>query len=123
VCFFFFFFGVRGEEDELGELSCPQRAWVCVCVCEREREREVSLCNEIFESPFLDFMTDLRKGVSLQDTLVLPPHRRVMFDLPNFSWGSVPQKGALLSAAHEHVDVCQLKTPSGNIEDLPRRTF
>lgn len=116
----------------LGELFCSQNvpakcvcvcvyrlsvcACVCVCayVCVRESDQEngegkVSLCDEILKSLSLNFLTDLRRGSqSTQPVSFLSPTftYKIMFDLPGFSWGSNRQKEALLSAAHEHEDVC-----------------
>ena len=95
----------------LGELFCSQNV-PAQCVREREREREsgegkVSLCDEILKSLSLNFLTDLRRGSqSLLSQFPLPYLHKKMFDLPGFSWDSTHQKGALLSAAHEHEDVC-----------------
>lgn len=66
------FFGDRGEGCSLGasgglflppgnrgEVLACVHACVCVCVY---GEGKVSLCNEIFKSSFLGFLTDLRRG-------------------------------------------------------------
>ena len=65
---------------------------VCVCVCERERERvcvneegKANLCTEILKSPFLDFLTDLRRGSQLPGLLSPTFTFKITFDLPDFS--------------------------------------
>lgn len=70
-------------------------------------EGKASLCTEILKSPFLDILTDLKRGSQFPGFLSPTFTYKITFDLPGFSWGSTLQKLALLSAhEHEHVDVC-----------------
>ena len=104
----------RGGEYSLrfwGNFSAPRMYQRNVCVCVRERENgegKVSLCDEILKSlPEFPDLLEERESVSAQSVSFLSPAftYRIMLDLPGFSWGSTRQKGALLSAAHEHEDV------------------
>ena len=92
------------SRQEYWVLSTAPQASTLTIPAESPTPSSLPLASSLPEFPDL---LEERESVSAQSVSFLSPAftYRIMLDLPGFSWGSTRQKGALLSAAHEHEDV------------------